>query len=190
MRRGNKAKLVVLMMVWCVPAMNCYASSQRDHCIKNLDQIEGAKRQCAEERSLKQGDSVRKEWITPYLRGDEIPSCPLGGTYTINRLGRRPSCSIKGHSLATVLQEETKAQQRRTAMSVVGIVLSFVLGWLVVFVTCKVLRDRGISIKPDGIAGIVTALVLGYVLSYYVRVWVWWDQGVPRWLGPCYVPFM
>jgi len=37
--------------------------------------------------------------LLPYLKDSIFPSCPAGGTYTINAVGVPPTCSIPGHAL-------------------------------------------------------------------------------------------
>ena len=37
--------------------------------------------------------------LLPYLKDAVFPTCPSGGTYTINAVGVPPTCSIPGHAL-------------------------------------------------------------------------------------------
>jgi hypothetical protein len=105
---GNQsvAKLVLLPAV-AVPGMlaaiaipnfvKARATSQQNACINNLRQIDAAKSQWALEKSKKDGDVPTKDDLLPYLR--KWPTCPSGGTYTINAVGEPPTCSVPGHVL-------------------------------------------------------------------------------------------
>jgi outer membrane lipoprotein-sorting protein len=72
---------------------------QRNACINNLRQIDGAKNEFALEKGKKTGDTVAEADIAPYIRGGILPTCPSGGTYTIGKVGENPTCSIPGHVL-------------------------------------------------------------------------------------------
>lgn len=73
--------------------------SQRNVCINNLRQIDAAKNQFALEKGKANGDTVTEADITPYLVGGKMPVCPSGGTYTIGKVGEKPTCSTAGHFL-------------------------------------------------------------------------------------------
>ena len=74
--------------------------NERNQCISNLRQIDAAKQQWALEFS-KTTDAIPTEQdITPYLKGNVMPTCPSGGTYVIGAMGNSPTCSIPGHVLA------------------------------------------------------------------------------------------
>lgn len=77
------------------------AATQRKTCILNLREIDAAKEQFAIEKRKLQGATVRTSDVTPYIRGSTMPICKAGGTYSIQRIGRDPRCSLwrKGHSL-------------------------------------------------------------------------------------------
>jgi hypothetical protein len=73
------------------------ATSQQNACINNLRQLDAAKNQWALENS-KSADAVpTKSDLLPYLRS--WPTCPQGGTYTLNPVDQNPTCSIPGHHL-------------------------------------------------------------------------------------------
>ncbi len=75
------------------------ADFQRDACINNLRQIDGAKNEWALEKGKANGTPVTAADIAPYLQGGALPKCPGGGTYTIGKIGEKPTCSIPGHVL-------------------------------------------------------------------------------------------
>jgi prepilin-type N-terminal cleavage/methylation domain-containing protein len=74
-------------------------TSQRNACINNLRQIDGAKQQWAMENKAKSEDPVNEGQVNAYLRS--VPKCPAGGTYTYGNVGAVPTCSLanKGHKL-------------------------------------------------------------------------------------------
>lgn len=96
-----------------------HAAVQRDQCIQNLRQIDGAKQQWAlenvagkldkvtgkpiTENSPAFGDAVpTEEDVDKYVLGRggyPFPECPAGGHYTIGRIADAPTCSIPGHVL-------------------------------------------------------------------------------------------
>ena len=75
------------------------AVSQENACINNLRQIDAAKQQWALENGKTASDVPTADDIKTYLRHNRMPTCPAGGTYTINAVGQPPTCSIPGHKL-------------------------------------------------------------------------------------------
>jgi hypothetical protein len=72
---------------------------QRNACINNLRQIDGAKQQWALEKN-QPGDAVPvARDLLPYLKDGVFPACPAGGTYSINSVDAVPTCTIQGHVL-------------------------------------------------------------------------------------------
>jgi hypothetical protein len=80
------------------------ADSLRRECISNLGFIWSAKRVAAEEQRLAPGSLVSTQTLVPYLIGG-WRDCPGGGIYTINPVGKDPTCSLPGHSLHINLQD-------------------------------------------------------------------------------------
>lgn len=70
-----------------------------NQCINNLRQIDAAKNQWALETGKTTGAVPVEKDLAPYLKGNALPTCPGGGTYTINPIGQPPTCSIAGHVL-------------------------------------------------------------------------------------------
>jgi chromosome segregation ATPase len=68
-------------------------------CINNLRQIDGAKQQWALENKKTANDLPSAADLAPYLKGNAIPACPGGGSYTLNSVGQVPACSAPGHAL-------------------------------------------------------------------------------------------
>jgi len=76
--------------------------SQKNACINNLRQIDGAKQQWALENGKVSTDSPVETDLQPYLgRGTagEFPACPASGSYTINDVATSPECDQTGHVL-------------------------------------------------------------------------------------------
>ncbi len=80
---------------WSTPSSNA--------CPNNLRMIEGAKAQWALEHNKTNGATVTWVDILPYMgKGPtgQMPRCPMGGVYTIGKIGDEPKCSLGGtHSL-------------------------------------------------------------------------------------------
>jgi hypothetical protein len=70
-----------------------------DVCIRNLTKVGEAKLQWALANRRRPGASVTFEQIVPFLENGVIPTCPEGGTYTINKIDFDPSCSVADHKL-------------------------------------------------------------------------------------------
>ncbi len=72
-------------------------TSQKNACINNLRQIDGAKEQWALANDKDEGVVPNWQDLLPYLR--KQPVCAQGGKYSLNPLGKNPACSIRGHVL-------------------------------------------------------------------------------------------
>ncbi|MEI7729920.1 MAG: type II secretion system protein [Verrucomicrobiota bacterium] len=69
-------------------------TAQKNACINNLRQIDGAKEQWALENKKTTADTpVTSDLIgaTSYIK--QSPSCPGAGTYSFNAVGTKPACS-------------------------------------------------------------------------------------------------
>ena len=75
-------------------------SAQKNACINNLRQIDGAKEQWALEQKKNQGDAITQTEVDGYIKGG-TPKCPASGTYAYGTVGASPTCtkSTDGHSL-------------------------------------------------------------------------------------------
>src|SRR4051812_9305794 len=77
-------------------------TAQKNACINNLRQIDGAKEQWALENKKKQGDACATTDIDTYVKGGVPTVCPGGGSYTVSNVGTAPNCSLgtsAGHTL-------------------------------------------------------------------------------------------
>ena len=77
-------------------------ASQKNACIANLKQMDGAKATWALEQKKNTTDTPTDGDLfgaTLYIR--DKPACPGGGTYALNDVGSKPTCtqSAVGHSL-------------------------------------------------------------------------------------------
>jgi hypothetical protein len=83
------------------PAPNAVNSEQMMAlaCISNLRMIDAAKQQWALGNGKPNGTLMTPQDLTKYLPNNAFPSCPAGGTYTINPVGIPPLCTVPGHTL-------------------------------------------------------------------------------------------
>ena len=75
-------------------------ASQKNACIANLKQIDGAKQTWALETkqiSTATPQTTDLYGATLYIR--DTPACPANGAYTLNDVATKPSCNIAGHSI-------------------------------------------------------------------------------------------
>jgi prepilin-type N-terminal cleavage/methylation domain-containing protein len=76
-------------------------TAQKNACINNLRQIDGAKEQFALEQKKSSG-AVSADDVKGYLKGNVVPTCPADGdAYTIGNVGAVPAClnAADGHTL-------------------------------------------------------------------------------------------
>src|ERR1051326_2319617 len=75
-------------------------ASQKNSCIANLKQIDGAKATWAMENKKVNTDTPGTTDLygsTQYIRDE--PTCPGGGSYTLGDVQTKPVCTIAGHTL-------------------------------------------------------------------------------------------
>jgi prepilin-type N-terminal cleavage/methylation domain-containing protein len=75
-------------------------ASQKNACIANLKQIDGAKNTWALENKKVNSDTPGDADLfgnTLYIR--EKPGCPANGAYTLSDVQTKPTCSIAGHTI-------------------------------------------------------------------------------------------
>ena len=75
-------------------------ASQKNACIANLKQIEGAKATWAMENKKVSTDTPATTDLygaTAYIRDE--PQCPANGTYTIAAVSTKANCTVAGHTL-------------------------------------------------------------------------------------------
>jgi len=74
-------------------------TAQTNGCIANLKQIDGGVQQWAIENKKTSTDTPTATEVAAYLKGGAIPSCPGGGSYTIQSVSQNPLCNVTGHSI-------------------------------------------------------------------------------------------
>src|SRR3954468_18171470 len=78
-------------------------ASQKNACIANLKQMDGAKATWALEQKKSSSDTPVDTDLfgaTSYIR--DKPACPGGGSYTLDNVANKPTCSLSstaGHSI-------------------------------------------------------------------------------------------
>ena len=76
-------------------------TAQKNSCINNLRQIDGAKQQWALENKQTDTAVPTSDDVKVYLKNNLYPHCPASGTYGINAVNADPTCSTSGHILPT-----------------------------------------------------------------------------------------
>jgi len=73
-------------------------TAQKNSCINNLRQIDGAKQQWALE--FKQNDTSLPATtdVQNYLKNNLFPHCPSSGSYGVNAVNTDPTCSLSSTS--------------------------------------------------------------------------------------------
>jgi len=78
--------------------MRARTTAQRNACIANLKQLDGAKSLWALDSGAATGASVTMgDLVTDYIK--TTPSCPASGTYTLGNIGTEPVCTVATHTL-------------------------------------------------------------------------------------------
>ena len=73
-------------------------TAQKNACINNLRQIDGAKEQWGLEKKVSSTAATVATEVDEYIKGG-APSCPAGGAYTYGAMNANPTCNITGHAL-------------------------------------------------------------------------------------------
>ncbi len=69
-------------------------TAQRNTCINNLRQIDGAIQQWALETKATDTTEVDEAAVGTYIKGEVMPTCPSGGTYGTTDVVTPPTCSL------------------------------------------------------------------------------------------------
>jgi competence protein ComGC len=98
---GLSVFLVPMMLAIAIPNfVKARETAQTNACINNLRQIDAAKQQWALENNKKAADTPTQSDLTHFLKNGQWPTCPAGGTYTINPVSEAPTCSVPKHKLS------------------------------------------------------------------------------------------
>jgi len=77
--------------------------SQKNACINNLRQFDGAVQQYALENKLSSAATYAMNDLLPYIKltsTQTLPACPAGGTYSSGgSVTNPPTCNVTGHAL-------------------------------------------------------------------------------------------
>ena len=73
-------------------------TAQKNACINNLRQIDGAKEQWALEKKVAPGAAIVQAEVDAYIKGG-TPKCPSSGNYTYNAVDTPPTCDVALHVL-------------------------------------------------------------------------------------------
>jgi len=84
----------LLMSVATVGISQAINRSQRQICTMNLEAVQSAKTLWGLDNKKGDNDTPTEDDLKPHLKDNTFPSCPKGGTYTINALGVRATCSV------------------------------------------------------------------------------------------------
>ena len=77
-------------------------TAQKNTCIANLRSIDGAVQRWAVENKMDSTAPVTFSDILDYIKGSQMPTCPMSGVYSLTIVGAVPVCSQSslGHSVA------------------------------------------------------------------------------------------
>lgn len=87
--------LTCFCVVYCSGCSKTESEQDIAQCVNNLRQIEAAKDQWVYDTKASPGSVPAKKDIDKWLKGGfDSYKCGKGGTYSINPVGRPPSCSL------------------------------------------------------------------------------------------------
>jgi hypothetical protein len=103
LRNQNQAVAQALQNQQAIGAVAMPANAQmaqKNTCIANLQQIDGAIQQWALENRKVAASPVEMRGVVEYLKGRVLPLCPAGGIYRPGaNVSRSPTCTVPGHTL-------------------------------------------------------------------------------------------
>src|SRR5688500_9763718 len=73
-------------------------TAQKNACINNLRQIDGAKEQWALEKKQAPDAAIVQDEVDDYIKGG-TPECPGSGTYVYGAVNAAPTCDVDQHVL-------------------------------------------------------------------------------------------
>lgn len=105
-RLGRAFKLICFLasmameLGFCALCLGCSRpEDKRNNCIANLEAISNAKAQVIAKYGLPNGSVVSEQMLTSCGLRKWPLRCPGGGTYTVNPIGKEPTCSSPSHAI-------------------------------------------------------------------------------------------
>jgi prepilin-type N-terminal cleavage/methylation domain-containing protein len=90
--------IIGLLAAIAIPSfVRARATSQKNACINNLRQIDGAKDQYAIENGQATAAACTSDNCSPYLK--KWPVCPGSGVYVVGNIGTDPTCNVANHTI-------------------------------------------------------------------------------------------
>lgn len=87
--------IIGLLAAVAVPNfMRATRKAKEQVCSMNRDQIDNAKQLWCTENRKSERDTPSEDEIRVFLKDSKFPLCPGGGTYTINPVDTRSTCSV------------------------------------------------------------------------------------------------
>ena len=84
----------LLMSVATVGINHAIKTAKAQTCNMNIEAIEGAKEMWMLESKKGDNDTASEDDLKVHLKNNAFPTCPSGGTYTINNNTTRATCSV------------------------------------------------------------------------------------------------
>ena len=92
--------IIGIIMAVAIPSFSkAGKEAKKSSCINNLQILEGVVDTWALQEHIPNGTQIDPEKLRPYLKHNELPVCPAGGTYTYGKVGDDYTvhCSIQDH---------------------------------------------------------------------------------------------
>lgn len=86
----------LLMSVATVGITHAIKTAKAQTCAMNIEAIESGKQLWMLENHKGDNDVASEDELKVHLKNGAFPTCPSGGSYTINSINTRASCSVHG----------------------------------------------------------------------------------------------
>jgi len=98
MKKTFKIVVIALVAVGVIAAVRWYQHekpiAEGYACNNNLRLLDSAKEQAASQLHLEAGAIVPEAQVLMFCKDRVMPTCPAGGRYSLNPLGKNPTCSL------------------------------------------------------------------------------------------------